>query len=311
MTITNVCEILKSKNNIEILTHASPDGDTLGCGYGLCHALQQMGKNARVITEALPKKFEYLATGVKEQDFQAEFVVSVDIASMSLLGANFEEYHDKIDLCIDHHGSNSMDIKDSYVDATAAAACEIVYQIAVELGVKITKEMADCFYTGIATDTGCFKFTNTTAKTHQIASELMELGCDYAFINKKMFDTKSKGRMALEYSVYNTMVYFAGGKGAIMSITQDTLDSLNVSSDDIEGIEAIPRAIEGVLMGITLKEKEDNSFKISVRTNDGISASDFCKKFGGGGHPAAAGCRLTGTLEEVRKTLIKVAEEFI
>lgn len=311
MTITNVCEILKSKNNIEILTHASPDGDTLGCGYGLCIVLQQMGKNVRVVTESLPKKFEYLTTGVKEQDFEAEFVVSVDIASMSLLGANFEEYHDKIDLCIDHHGSNSMDVKDIYVDATAAAACEIIYQIAVELGAEITKEIANCLYTGIATDTGCFRFTNTTARTHQIASKLMEAGCDFAIINKKMFDTKSKGRMALEYSVYNTMVYFAGGKGAIMSITQDTLNSLNVSSDDIEGIEAIPRAIEGVLMGITLKEKEENSFKISVRTNDGISASDFCKKFGGGGHQAAAGCRLTGSLKEIQEKLIKTAEEFI
>ncbi len=310
MTITNVCEILKSKNNIEILTHASPDGDTLGCGYGLCLVLQQMGKNARVVTEALPKKFEYLTTGVKEQDFEAEFVVSVDIASLSLLGTNFEKYHDKIDLCIDHHGSNSMDIE-KYVDPNAAAACEIIYQIAVELGVNITKEIANCLYTGIATDTGCFRFSNTTERTHQIASKLMEVGCDFAIINKKMFDTKSKGRMALEYSVYNTMVYFAGGKGAIMCVTQDTLNSLNVSSDDIEGIEAIPRAIEGVLMGITVKEKEDKSFKISVRTNKGISASEFCKKFDGGGHPAAAGCRLTGTLEEVREILIKTAEEFI
>lgn len=310
MTITNVCEILKSKNNIEILTHASPDGDTLGCGYGLCLALQQMGKNARVITECLPQKFMYLTNGIAQQDFEAEFVVSVDIASLTLLGTNFEKYHNKIDLCIDHHGSNSMDMN-KYVDSTAAAACEIIYQIVVELGVEITKEIANCLYTGIATDTGCFRFTNTTARTHQISAKLIEAGCDFASINKRMFDTKSKGRMALEYSVYNTMVYFAGGKGAIMSITQDTLNSLNVSSDDIEGIEAIPRAIEGVLMGITLKEKEDKSFKISVRTNDGISASDFCKKFDGGGHAAAAGCRLTGTLDEVREILIKTAEEFI
>lgn len=311
MTLKEVCEILKSKNNIEILTHASPDGDTLGCGYALCLALQSMGKNARVIVEKLPKKFEFLTTGVKEQDFQCEFVVSVDIAALSLLGSNAEKYKDIIDLCIDHHGSNSIEIQDKYVDAQAAAACEIIYEVIGGLNVKITKEIANCLYTGISTDTGCFRFSNTTAKTHRIAADLMEAGCDFEIINKNMFDTKSKARVELEKNLYDTMEYFAKGKGAIMCISLEMLERLNISGDDIEGIEAIPRLIEGVVMGITMKEKEKNTYKISVRTNEGINASEFCANFGGGGHIAAAGCKIDGDYAEVKEKLIKTAEEFI
>ena len=311
MTLTEVCNILKSKNNIEILTHASPDGDTLGCGFALCLALQQLGKNARVITDSMPKKFEYLKNGVKEQNFQREFVVSTDIAALSLLGANAEEYKDIIDLCIDHHGSNNIEINNKYVDSTAAAACEIIYSLICEMDVTVTKDIANCLYTGIATDTGCFRFSNTTAKTHAIAAALMNAGCDFALINKNMFDTKSKERMALEHDLYDTMEYFAQGRGAIICVTLEMLEKLNITSDDTEGIEAIPRMIEGVLMGITVKQKDENSYKVSVRTNDGINASDFCKKFGGGGHMAAAGCKITGDYESVKSRLIKAAEEFI
>ncbi|MCH5300264.1 MAG: bifunctional oligoribonuclease/PAP phosphatase NrnA [Ruminococcus sp.] len=311
MTVKDVCEILKSKNNIEILTHASPDGDTLGCGYALCLALQSMGKNARVIVEKMPQKFKFLTKGVKEQDFQGEFVVSVDIAALSLLGSNAEKYAKIIDLCIDHHGSNSIEIKDKYVVADAAAACEIIYEIIIELGVKITKEIANCLYTGISTDTGCFRFSNTTAQTHRIAADLMEAGCDFEIINKNMFDTKSKARVELEKNLYDTMEYFADGKGAIMCISLDMLEKLNISGDEIEGIENIPRLIEGVLLGITMKEREKNSYKVSVRTNECINASEFCAKFGGGGHIAASGCKINGDYETVKSKLIKAAEEFI
>lgn len=311
MTIKEVCEILKSKNNIEILTHSSPDGDTLGCGFALCLALQSMEKNSRVIVEKMPQKFEFLTKGVKEQDFQGEFVVSVDIAALSLLGSNAEEYAHNIDLCIDHHGSNNIEIQDKYVDANSAAACEIIYKIIKELGVKITKEIANCLYTGISTDTGCFRFSNTTAQTHRIAADLMEAGCDFEIINKNMFETKSKSRLKLEKNLYDTMEYFADGKGAIMCISLDMLERLNISADDIEGIEAIPRLIEGVLLGITMKEREKNSYKVSVRTNDGINASKFCEKFGGGGHIAASGCKMSGDYETVKAKLIKAAEEFI
>lgn len=311
MNLFEVAEFLKSHDNFEILTHAYPDGDTLGSGFALCLALQQMGKNARVITTNVPSKFLYLLNGVKHQSFEAETIVSTDVASDSLLGSNMGTYVGRVDLCIDHHGSNNFTAKNKYVDSHAAANCEIIYKLLVELGVDFTEEMADCLYTGISTDTGCFRYTNTTSDTMRITASLMDLGCNSAYINKVMFETKSKEKIQLEHAVYDTIEYCADGKCAIIYTTLDMLKKLDVGDDEMEGLASIPRQIEGVLIGITMREKDGGFFKISVRTNDNINASDFCSMFGGGGHPAAGGCTIEGSLEEVKAKLKKAVVKFI
>lgn len=309
MNLYDISVFLREHNNYEILTHNYPDGDTLGSGYALCIALQQLGKNARVITAKLPPKFEYLTEGVEEQDFTADYIISTDVAADSLLAPNMEKYLGKIDICIDHHGSNSVTAKEKFVDKYAAANCEIIYKLLMRMGVNFTKQIVDCLYTGISTDTGCFRYTNTTADTFRIAASLVELGCNSAYINKVMFETKSKEKIMLEREVYDTITYCADGKCAIVWVTLDMLKSLNIGEDEIEGLASIPRQIEGVLIGITMKEKEGGFFKISVRTNGDSDAAKFCSKFGGGGHKAAAGCSINGSLEDVRSQLIKAAEE--
>ncbi len=311
MNLFEVANFLKEHDNFEILTHAYPDGDTLGSGFALCLALQQMGKNVRVITTNVPSKFLYLLNGVKHQSFEVETIVSTDVASDSLLGSNMETYVGKVDLCIDHHGSNNFTAKNKYVDSSAAANCEIIYKLLVELGVDFTEEIADCLYTGISTDTGCFRYTNTTSDTMRIVASLMDLGCNSAYINKVMFETKSKEKIQLEHAVYDTIEYCADGKCAIIYTTLDMLKKLDVGDDEMEGLASIPRQIEGVLIGITMREKDGGFFKISVRTNDNINASDFCSIFGGGGHPAAGGCTIEGSLEEVKAKLKKAVVEFI
>ncbi len=302
---------LKDHDNYEILTHAYPDGDTLGSGFALCLALQQIGKNARVITTNIPSKFTYLLKGVKEQDFEAETIISTDVAADSLLGSNMEKYAGRIDVCIDHHGSNTITAEEKFVDRFAAATCEIVYKLFRRMKIKITEQIADCLYTGISTDTGCFRYTNTTSETMRVAAQLMDFGCNTEYINKAMFETKSKTKIQIERAVYDTMTYCADGRCAIIYTTLDMFKSLDVGDDEMEGLASIPRQIEGVLMGITMREKEGGFFKISVRTNCGINASEFCSQFGGGGHPAAAGCTIEGTLDEVRNKLIEAAEKVL
>lgn len=309
MNLYDISVFLREHDNYEILTHNYPDGDTLGSGYALCLALQQLGKNARVITAALPKKFEYLLDGVENQDFTADYIISTDVAADSLLAPKMQGYVGKIDICIDHHGSNSVTAKEKFVDKYAAANCEIIYKLLMRMGVNFTKQIVDCLYTGISTDTGCFRYTNTTAETFRIAASLVELGCSSAYINKVMFETKSKEKIMLERKVYDTITYCADGRCAIVWVTLDMLNSLNIGDDEIEGLASIPRQIEGVLIGITMKEKEGGFFKISVRTNGSIDASEFCSRFGGGGHCAAAGCSISGTLEDVRQRLIEAAED--
>lgn len=302
---------LKDHDNYEILTHAYPDGDTLGSGFALCLALQQIGKNARVITTNIPSKFTYLLKGVKEQDFEAQTIISTDVAADSLLGSNMEKYAGRIDVCIDHHGSNTITAEEKFVDRFAAATCEIVYKLFRRMKIKITEQIADCLYTGISTDTGCFRYTNTTSETMRVAAQLMDFGCNTEYINKAMFETKSKTKIQIEHAVYDTMTYCADGRCAIIYTTLDMFKSLDVGDDEMEGLASIPRQIEGVLIGITMREKEGGFFKISVRTNGNIDASEFCSQFGGGGHPAAAGCTVEGTLDEVRNKLIEAAEKVL
>lgn len=311
MNLNEIARFLEAHDNYEILTHAYPDGDTLGSGFALCMALQQIGKNARVITTNIPSKFVYLTKGVKKQNFEAETIISTDVAADSLLGSNMSKYIGKVDVCIDHHGSNTFSAKHKFVDKYAAANCEIIYNLILQMNVDITKEIANCLYTGISTDTGCFRYTNTTAETMRIAASLMDFKCDTAYINKSMFETKSKEKIQLEHAVYNTIDYCANGKCAIIYITLDMLQKLDVGDDEMEGLASIPRQIEGVLLGITMKEKEGGFFKVSVRSNDDINASDFCSLFSGGGHPAAAGCSIEGDLETVKKKLVKAAEKFL
>ena len=299
-------------DNIEILTHDNPDGDTVGSAYALCMALQDLGKNTRVLTPcAVPVKFRAFGEKIKAQDFTAEYVVSVDVAALSLLGSLEKNYAEHIDLCIDHHGSNSVPAESTYLDPSAAAVGEMMFEIIKNLGVEMTKEIASAIYLAVSTDTGCFRYSNTTSRTLRICAELLELGVENGEINYMIFDQKSREKVLLERRVYETLTYFCGGKGAMIAITNDMLHELGTDDSETEGLASIPRQIEGVLIGMTIREKEDGCFKISVRTNGKVNACNFCMKFGGGGHPAAAGCTVSGTLEEVKEKLIKAAEEFL
>ena len=310
--LKTAAELLKSKDNFEILTHHYPDGDTLGSAYALCLSLQSMGKNARVVTSGVPAhKYDFLKDSMKMQSFEREFVVSVDVAAPSLLGENLEEYGEIIDLCIDHHGTNSMQATDIYVEAQAAASAEIIYNLILELGCEITPEIANCIYTGISTDTGCFRYSNTTSRTHEIAADLMSKGADWQKINAVMFEIKSKEQLHLERMVYRTLEYHCNGKMALIYTTLDMLKGAGIRDDEVEGLASIPKQIEGVLLGLTLREKEDGTFKISARTNEGANAAEFCGLFGGGGHPAASGCTIAGDLDTVKSRLIKAAESLL
>lgn len=313
ITLDEAAKLLLSWNNIEILTHQSPDGDTLGSGYALACALKAKGKNVRVITcEEIVGNFAFLKDGLKtDEDFVCEKVVSVDVATPSLLGVNREKYENIIDLCLDHHVTNDMEATYKYVDSESAAAGEIVLKLIDALGVEIDKHIANCLYTAIATDTGCFKYSNTTGDTLRAAARLLDLGCDSQMINYTFFELTTRKRVELEKYIYDTMEFCCGGKCAVIYITCDIVNKLQLTDDDMGGIESIPRRIEGVRLGLTIKEKAENLCKISARTNGDVSANEFCKNFGGGGHAAAAGCAINENIQKVREMIISKAEEVL
>ncbi len=311
ITLDEVVSLLKENDCFKLLTHSYPDGDTLGGAFALAYALRKLGKKANVaVNGAVPSKFRYLVKNYTEQDFVPAYIVSVDVAAMSLLGDSVMEGVDKIDLCIDHHRTNSVAAEHVYVDGDAAAASETVWQIIGMLGVEPDEDIAGCIYTGISTDTGCFCYTNTTPRTHRIAAEVIPY-CDWQSINYINFVVKTRAKIRMERMIYDTMEFYAGGKCAVVYTTLAMQMALGAGDDEMEGLANIPRQVEGVQMGITMREKEGGVFKISVRTNDGINASEFCKQFGGGGHPAASGCSIEGDLGTVKKMLVDAAEAFL
>ena len=190
-----------------------------------------------------------------------------------------------------------------------AAACEIVLNVIEELGVKIDRKIADCLYVGIATDTGCFRYTNTTDNTHFCAAKLIKLGADNGEINRLLFETKTKTYAALEKLALSGLEMHFDGKCALMCVTEKMFNESGSDETECDGISALPRQIEGVLVGVTVREKTENEYKISVRTNAPVDACEICSKLGGGGHVRASGCTVHGTLEEVKKIILGTVKE--
>ncbi|MBQ7756135.1 MAG: bifunctional oligoribonuclease/PAP phosphatase NrnA [Oscillospiraceae bacterium] len=306
MDFSKIKSFLESCDNVTILTHKSPDGDTLGAGFALCRYLRLQGKKANVVnSDEFPERYAFLYEGYEPMKFVEKTVIAVDIADTKLLGHNLEEYEKegKIDLCIDHHVSNKYYAKYTYVNASASAACQIMYELFRFMDAEIDRIIARCLYTGIATDTGCFKYENTTSAAHIAVSELMKYNIDYATINRKMFDVKSRARIKIEQAVTNDMEFLFDGRCAVMVITTQMMEESGIEPAEFEGLASIPLQVEGVEMGITVKQRHENVYKLSVRTTETIDASKFCQQFGGGGHIRAAGCELNGTLDEVKKII--------
>ena len=311
ITPEQTAALLREKDNILILCHAHPDGDTLGCGYALCRALLSLEKRAAVLCEVeLPRALAFLSEGMPKPDFEPEFVVAVDVATIKLLGDCVgERFGTRVDLCIDHHYTNSLFAENVLLDDTAAAASEIIFQLLQIMHIEITPIIAECLYVGVSTDTGCFRYSNVTSRTLRTAADLMDLGADCARINREIFETKSRSFAMLERMALNSAQTYFDGLLATVTVTQQMFRESGASEDEFDRIAAIPRQIEGVLVGAAIRELKSGAYKVSVRTNPPMNAADICARMNGGGHPAAAGCTLEGSPEENVKTLLLVVED--
>lgn len=299
VSVHQAAALLGKADNIVLLIHRFPDGDTIGCGYALAYALRALGKTVRVeCADEIPEKYGYINTPVPLPEFLPDFVCAVDVADPKLLGHALAHYADRVDLCIDHHGSNTGYAKHLCLDAACGAACMIVMQVIETLGIEIDAYLANALYTGIATDTGCFKYGNTSALAHRQAATLIECGADYAHINRVMFDVKSRPRLELERRALDAIRFYEKDRVAVMTVTEEMIAAAGASENDMEGLAPLPRQIEGVWVGITLRQRPDGAFKVSLRTGDRVDASEVCALLGGGGHAAAAGCTLGADIEQ-------------
>lgn len=303
--INAVCDALNQNDNIWILSHASPDGDTLGSAFGLYWGLKSIGKKARVIcADVFPERYSFLYEDYIDEEFEPDYIVSVDLASEQLFGKNMMHLTKKIDLSIDHHPSNTFYAKNTYLQIRAATA-ELIYDILDNMNIKFDNRISSAIYTGISTDTGCFKFANTTWESHEISAKLIRFGADYKLINELMFENKSSKRIAIESYVYNNIEYHFDGKCAVIFVPLSLLNEVGANEYDAEGLSSFPRQIEGVEIGITINEKSSQLSKISMRSRDSINASEIAAKFSGGGHARAAGCAINADMFTARDMIIE------
>lgn len=298
LTVQETAELLRTFDNILILTHIRPDGDTVGCAAALCAGLRALGKTAYLLpnpglTETTAGYFSPYAA---PDGFTPDKVVSTDIATPGLFPENAKIYEDAIDLAIDHHPSFEQFGKANIVRPEAAACGELIFDILKEL-CPITAEIALPLYVAISTDTGGFIYSNVTADTHRVAAALMETGIDYRAVNKLHFQTKSRVRMQLEAAMLNDAEFYDDHRVAILSVPMSLMERFCATESDAEDLSALGPQIQGVDCAVTMRELRPNVWKYSVRTGERVNATEVCRLLGGGGHARAAGA----TVENVTK----------
>ncbi len=317
LNCVETAEVLRGWDKILVLSHASPDGDTLGSACALIRGLRALGKRAEFrCADPIAPKFTYLFRGLPLDESAWEdasfHVMTVDVADILLLGSIREQYENRVELAIDHHGVHRAFTENRWVEGDSAATAELIWLLLKELGVAPDAAIADCVYTGISTDTGCLRYRNATARTYRLAAEALDAGANAGEINRLMWECKTRAQMEAEKMALDTMEFFCGGKCTVIRIPLALLQKAGAQESETEGVASMARQIEGVLLGVTLKEKEDGSVKASIRANPPADAAAICQKFGGGGHTGAAGCSFSGlTLEEAAEKMKAACEEYL
>lgn len=311
MTPKEAADFLKAHDNYLILTHVRPDGDTIGCAAGLCRTLRQIGKTAHVLPnrETTSLFTPYLEGLLAPKDFQPDTVVSVDIAARGLFPDNALPYLPRVDLAIDHHPSQEFFARETCLAAERAACGELIYDIVTQL-CPLTADIATALYVAVSTDCGCFVYGNTTADTHRVAAALIDAGIPVSALNKRHFRTKSMIRMKLESAIIEGMELHENGAIAIAAVPLAMMASLGATERDAEDIAALVGQLEGVKTSVTIRELASGQCKLSVRTDPAdLNASHVCALLGGGGHAAASGATVEGSVDDAKAAILAAIQQ--
>lgn len=308
MTLDNIVEEINKAQTIAILTHESPDGDAMGSSLAMYNALKDMGKNPDVIIPEYSRIFKFLpgTENIVKEPKQEEYdlAIALDCGDLKRLNGFASVFEDaKTTISIDHHSMNPMFADFNYVNPVSPACCQILVIVLEYLNVKITKDIGTCLLTGIITDTGGFKYSGVSAETFEFAAWLLNSGVNVSEIYKKVLQIKTRANYELTKIAMDRMEFLEDNKITFTYITLEEQARFGNEEGSHEGIVEIGRDIEGVEVSIFLRETEDG-YKTSLRSNEYINVSDVCLMFGGGGHPRAAGCKVSGTPEQIKIKLI-------
>lgn len=305
LSMEELCDRLCENKTTLIVYHVRPDGDAIGSAFSLRELLRMMGIPAIcACSDEIPDRLQFLTDGVQGSvlpeegmELDAQRVISVDSASPQQLGELFLRVRRSVDLMIDHHGTGTV-YADHYIDSDSSATGEIIYEIAKELVKRgkieeIPPRVINGVYAAICSDTGCFRYANTTPKTLRYGAELLEAGAAQQPIHQGLFDAKSVKQVRAEGEAARRLRLYEGGRIASVTFPYSSKFALSLSDEDLETIIEIPRSIQGVEVAVSIRQpKEEGSFKVSMRSSSEVDVAAVCASFGGGGHKKAAGCTI-------------------
>ncbi len=328
-TIKSTAEFLLENDNYIVGIHSNADGDCFGSGVALCTSLKALGKKAKLLCcTKIPTRLYFInQSGIEVYEGTDGYealkgknytYISVDVASDHLFSDLSEFFKQNNAFAIDHHEKNTVTAQRKFVDKKASAAGEIVFAIIKELEKKSStalfeKAVVNAVFSAISSDTGCFKYSNTTSKTHTIASKLLKMGADSEEINYKLFDLKSQKQINVEKKAYENIEFYEDGKISFIYLSDACLKSIGADTSDTDTVSQIGRTIEGVQIAAFMREKEKGQYKVSVRSNNNADMSQLCSSFGiGGGHKKAAGCTIFSENSDLAKQLfLSKAKEYL
>lgn len=311
MTLEKIAEVIKGSKRIALLPHIAADGDALGSSFALALALRTINKEAIVLLEEdVPQIYSFLPASwnaevysKKRQGFDT--VIAVDAGDPGRLSDRLEVFESGIvTVNIDHHNTNSEYALHNYVDTRAAATGEIIFELIKILGVKPDLDISTCLYVAIATDTGGFRFSNTTVKTHLIAAQLIGNGVNIADISQRVFDSTSYEKVRLLGVAIDALELIEGGKIAVICLPNDLIRQTGAKEEDCDGIVNIGRNIRGVKVAAMLRQWENGEIKVNLRSSSDVDVSAIASLYAGGGHKKAAGYTTKGSLEEAKIKLL-------
>ena len=312
--LENVVAAIRSHRSFVVLEHEKPDGDAVGSGLAMVQALLALGKQAILVSsdphpavyDFLPgKPFYTRAAYLEPADFAPEAAIFVDCTDPERAGAGLKFAQGKYVINIDHHVSNSR-FGDAYlVQPDASATGEIVYGVLEALGAEITPDIATCLYVAIVTDTGGFRYQNTSGDSLRIAASLLDKGASAWTVAEQVFETRSVSSVLLLGSAIATLKFHRRGKIATVAVTREMLKSSGAAPEETEGIIGYPRSIVGVEVALLFREDlVGRGFHVSMRSRSKVDVSAVAVSLGGGGHPRAAGVLLKGDLHEVTEKVL-------
>jgi len=316
VTAAQIAARLRAAERILLLTHVSPDGDTLGSAYGLKHALPDRHVDivcddtvgewiSFVCVPSLPLRYYE----VNAQDY--DLVVSIDVAEFARLGEGAQSLGREVDIKIDHHETGKPFSKEELVVPDAAACAEIIYDIVCELG-TMNPLCATALYAALSSDTGGFRYESTTEGTHHIAAALIAAGCDHADIDHRLFESRTRGEVAAIRFFWANLQFYLDGRVAAVLLTNADKERYGIPEEDIGVLASMTREIAGVELGIVIKQgaRHGEQYKISLRSGKSVASNVICAHFGGGGHLRAAGATVTAdSAEDVLALVLEQAKE--